>query len=204
MGEVEAKDIAIAGGAIAAAVTAVGALLYFLTQKPPGVLAEFAGFQAEAVETGTTTRQSTGETARDFQFYPLINVTPDINGNFTVAWRYVNYLDGAQTVDSGTITNVFTGLIAGAPVQLQLVDTRPTPPRDPERNGSIAIGDKDFAGLGKQDGEYHSFTSQVTVTVTSPSGTSKSVSGSLQDNFKSVGALSVGFAGFALIKVTGA
>lgn len=194
-------------GLAVSVVAVIAGVGYVLSKRrPAGLNASFAGFTLNKINSGqTTTRQSTGETAKDFQFYPLINVTPDVNGDITVVWSYSNNFDGI-VYNSGSITNVFTGLKGGQAAQLKLTDNRPGNPggiggqRDTNRNGAIAIGDVDFAGLGKQDGNWRSFSTAVTTKVTSPSGANQTVNGNLQDNFKSVGALSVGWAGWSVNK----
>lgn len=202
----------LVGGAVGAGAV----LVYALTKKAAqGLVARFDAFELNVVDsTGTTTRQSTGETATDFQFYPIIHVVPDVNGTIEIDWDWINTIDGLNAGSSahtsggtpaiGDIVNTFTGLVAGQPYDLKLVDNRDpaSTGRDPSRNGSIAIGDPSFVGWGLQDGLWHSFKSVVGVRVKSPSGASVNVSGQLgPENFKSVGALSASFGGFALTKV---
>lgn len=172
-------------------------LLALLTRKPPPPGgAEFAGFRTELRQTPTqtTTRQRDGAQAYDFWHYPLVAVTADVTGNFTVVWRYVNSVDGAPTYDSGDVTNGFA-LAGGQTQTLELRDTRAA--ADPARGESIAYGDPE----GLFDGAWHTFRSEVAVTVVSPSGTQASAAGVLEEVFRSVGLLSVSFAGFSVIQV---
>jgi hypothetical protein len=131
--------------------------LYFTTRPKPAFSAQFAGFQVSSLKPGTTTRRATEETAKEFRFYPLINLTPDVNGDFSIFWDWRNFFDGAPAGYSEpkifdckglmfSIKNDFPGLVAGRQVQLQLVDGRPYRPGDPAnvRGGAIAIGDDDF------------------------------------------------------------
>lgn len=160
-----------------------------------GMKATLIGFACEKIgDSGqTTTWQRTGQSGTDFHFFPYLNLTPDINGSFRIDWSYNNkFPDGAQAVIATGIVNQFPELIAGQQVTLKLVDTRDpaSSGRDPTRGGAIAIGDKDFAGFGIQDGIYHSFHSDVTVKITSPTGATLDLSGTLNEYFKSVGSLS--------------
>jgi hypothetical protein len=178
-----------------------------------GLQASLSNFALQIIdeEHATTTRQSTGQAGRDFQFYPVISVTPDVNGTIEVDWMWKNFFDGAPAGSSthtvgvepaiGDIINTFPNLVGGRAVDLQLVDNRDpaTTGRDPTKNGSIAIGDDAFIALGKQDGAWHSFESDVAITVKSPSGASVTISGKLgPENFKSVGGLSASMRPFAV------
>lgn len=165
-----------------------------------GVLGRLAGFNVGPLTPGTTTRQSTGETASDFRFYPKVAITPDVNGTYTVTWSWANKFDGAPVASSGPIpiTNSFPGFLGGQPQTVQLLDNRP----ENNRAGAIAIGDIDFIDLNKQDGLWHSFESDLTIKVTSPSGVSVTLTGKLgPENFKSTGVLSAQFAGWNLVKI---
>lgn len=132
-------------------------------------------------------RQSTGENATEFRFYPIISVTSDTNGELTVLWDYRNFFDGAEVYasspmqyDGFSIRNVFTDLISGQTLELQLVDNRPVN----DRGGSIAIGYDDIVlSLKKQDSEWHNFKSVVRIRIMSPSGTYVDLDGVLDENF---------------------
>jgi len=172
-----------------------------------GMKASLKGFALKIVDSEgqTTTRQTTGQTGKDFQFFPVIRVVPDVNGTFEVNWNWKNYFDGAAVgYSTPTIVNTFPNLVAGQAVDLQLIDNRdPSTGRDPSKNGSIAIGDDAFIALGKQDGLWHRFKSDVTVLVKSPSGASANTGGSLgpdnyPENFKSAGLLTLTMSPFAL------
>lgn len=174
--------------------------LYLLTRpKPPVVGLGFGGFRSEVRnQSQTTTRQSDGVSGYDFWYYPLIDLTADVSGDYTVVWRYINSINGSVDYDSGDITNVFTGLSAGQTVRLELRDTRPGDPggvpgpRDTLRGEAIAHGDPE----GLFDGAWHAFRSDVNVLASSPSGAVASTDGVLQESFMSVGALAVSFVGF--------
>lgn len=163
----------------------------------------FAGFREELIQQPhqTTTRQRDGVEAYDFWHYPLIDLTPDVGGDFTVTWRYVNSVDGSVAYDSGDIVNVFS-LVGGVVQRLELRDTRlgdpggVPGPRDTLRGESIAYGDPD----GLLDGAWHRITSNVSVSVTSPSGNVASTSGLLDETFMSVRRLAVTFAGFNVVR----
>jgi hypothetical protein len=196
--EFKGKHVLLGG-----ALLGVGALVAYSAAKPrPTVLAaKLRGFEEKTKSSGTTTRRSTGETARDFLFYPLLQITPDVNGTFRVEWSYSNTFDGSPEFSSGPITNEFTGLVGGTPTTVKLIHTGPT--ADPAREGAIAIGDVDFIALGKQDGQWHSFMSDLTIRVVSPSGASVSLTGRLgPEDFKSVGVLTATLVGFDLVKKT--
>lgn len=166
------------------------ALLWLFREKPPAPGdVGFAGFRTE-LRSGpheTTYRQRDGAAAYDFWHYPLIDLTADVSGEFEIVWSYTNYVDGALDWESGPISNVFT-LVGTEVMRLELMDTM----GDPSRGQSIAYGDPD----GIFDGVWHAFRSEVAVTVISPSGAQAATSGVLDEVFKSVGALSVSFAGF--------
>lgn len=206
----ERKWIVLGTGVIAGS----GLIGYALTKKKPEeeappISGAFAGFELEKINGQTTTRQGTGETATDFRFYPLINLTPDVNGDFTVLWDWRNFFDGLAvgysspdvavgSFDGFSIKNIFSGMVAGQAVQIKLVDNR----AGNTRGGAIAIGDVDFVALGKQDGLWHAFKTEVyQVKVKSPSGAYVDLSGAFTDNFKSTGALSASWAGLSLTKI---
>ena len=189
-------------GKLLLAALAVGvpvSLIIYSLSRPPALGARFAGFRTELIAAGTTTRQSTGQEAIDFRFYPRIILTPDVNGDFTVTWRYANLFNGAPEYATLDITNVFTGLTAGVESELELRDTRP----ENDRNESIAIGDVDFIALGAVDGLWHSFQSNVSpIDIVSPSGAHAVIQGKLgPEDFKCVLAMSARFAGFNLVTV---
>lgn len=191
------KAVALVGG-----VVIVGGVAYYLTTRKPSTegLATFNGFNlniVDATQHETTTRQSTGQTGKDFRFYPVVHVVPDASGTLEIDWSWQNYFDGAAGGNSGTapIVNTFSGLTAGVGVDLQLTDNR----TGNIRNGSIAIGDVDFVAVGKQDGSWHTFESDVAVQVKSPSGATVNLTGKLgPENYKSVGALSASMGTWAL------
>ncbi|MEM2849051.1 MAG: hypothetical protein QXI36_02105 [Candidatus Bathyarchaeia archaeon] len=139
---------------------------------------------------GRTVRQLTGETQKDYQYYPQIKVVLDADGVYVVKWNWNNkFPDGRQASESGSILNTFEGK-KGESVVVELIDNRPGIPgggeglRDTNRNGSIAIGDVDFVGLQILDGVWHSFRSDVYIEVTSPSGKKAFASGTLSEIFK--------------------
>ena len=160
----------------------------------------FAGFRTELREgpTQTTYRQRDGASAYDFWHYPLIDITADVSGEYVVEWDFKNYVDGTPAgFSTPTIVNRFP-LQGGQTTRIELRDTRPPETgRDPSRGESIAYGDPD----GIFDGVWHTFRSEVTVTVISPSGAAVSASGVLEEVFKSVGLLSVSFVGFNVQQV---
>lgn len=166
--------------------------LLVLMRKPPKVVgAEFAGFKTELVEAPhqTTYRQRDGASAYDFRHYPLIDLTPDVDGDFTVEWFWTNTLNGGAWGSSEVwIPNSFTGLSYGVTVRLQLVDVRP----GNVRGGSLAFGDPD----GLFDGVWRTFHSDVQVRVVSPSGAEAATTGTLNEVFRSIGVLAVSFAGW--------
>lgn len=134
----------------------------------------------------TTYRQSTGQSGRDFEFYPVVRVTPDASGTLEVDWSWQRLLDGAMVDSANNIVNTFPNLIVGQAANLQLLDNRPAN----TRNGSIALGDVDFVALGKQDGQWHGFEADINLLLKSASGASVNLSGKLgPENFKSIGAL---------------
>ena len=179
----------------------LGLLMLMSRKRPAPSETGFAGFRTVLVEAPveTTTRKRDGAEAYDFWHFPLIRVTPDVNGDFRVDWAYYNYLDGAAAAVGEGIVNVFPGLRAGEPVTLELHDTRDpaTTGRDPARGESIAYGDPD----GLFDGVWHRFRSEVSVNVSSPSGAIASVGGVLDEVFRTVGVLVVEFAGFGVEEV---
>jgi len=158
-----------------------------------GPKAKITRFDLEVVEGATTERRSTGERGSDFRFYPVLQLTPDVNGDFRVEWNWENFFDGARiSWSEPTIVNTFTDLIAGQSYEFRLIDNRDpaTTGRDPAREGAIAIGDVDFIALGAQDGNWHSFQSNVTGRVVSPSGATVDISGQLgPEDFRSWGVL---------------
>ena len=168
---------------------------YASTYIQKELAATFMGFRTQLVRRGTTTRQSDGAEAYDFWHYPLIDVMTDMDGDFTVTWRYINYLDGSIEYDSGDIVNTFPGLAGGRTERLELRDNRePSAPggicngvscRDTRRGESIAYGDLE----GLLDGRWHRFKSDVSVLVASPSGAVASTIGVLEESFKTVGSL---------------
>ena len=190
-----------------------GSIGYALSKRkvvvPPIGEGGFAGFEVELINGSaqTTTRQSTGQTATEFRFYPLLDVKSDINGTVSVFWDWRSFWDGSLTayawseplvIDAGggkmfSIKNDFPSLIAGQLTRLKLVDTR----AGNTRGGSIAIGDQEFIDRQAQDGLWHSLKSEIyQVRVKSPSGAFIDLSGVFgPENFKSGGALTATFAG---------
>lgn len=191
----KAKIVLAAGGVIGLATVAV-----LLTQTKAeeeeeegnDLYASFLGFRLNRVNgDGKTIRQSTVETQKDYQFHPQIRVIPDVDGDVTIKWSWNNkFPDDTQASIAENITNIFTGLKAGQAVILELIDNRYGVPgggeglRDTDRAGAVAIGDKDFVGLGILDNNWHNFRSDITVEVTSPSGVTKPANGSLSEAFK--------------------
>jgi len=169
------------------------ALIYALTRpKVSGAeLAKFAGFKTELMQEPhmTTTRQRDGATAYDFWHFPLLDITGDINGNYTVLWGWANSLDGVPGGNSGgqIISQTFA-LQGGLITRIQLTDTR----AGNIRGGSIAYGDPD----GVFDGVWHVFASNLTIRVTSPSAAVVNLTPVLTETFKTVGALSANFVGW--------
>lgn len=189
----EREDLLV-GGILA---SSLGLLAYSLV-KPVYALplsARVSDFKVKAIMGRTTTRRSTGEEATDFWIYPILIITGDVNGDYTITWRYTNNL-GGNIYESGDITNTVT-LTAGVPTEVWLKDTRPE--ADPTRGQSIAIGDVDFIALGIQDGNWYLFTSDVSGVVTSPTGATASFSGTFSDEFKSIGELSVSLSRFGVV-----
>jgi len=171
-----------------------GVGIYLATRKPSVAgLATFGGFKQELIQASgqTTTRQRDGATAYDFWNFPLVNITPDIFGAYQVTWGWTNMVDGIVTFTATGIVNSFD-ITANGVNQITLIDNRASPPRDPARGGSIAFGDID----GYFDGLWHRFQSSVNVTVKSPSGASATVTGALDETFKSIGKLSATFGGW--------
>lgn len=164
---------------------------WFIPELPAAFPASFAGFREQLIQGKTTTRKRDGATAYDFQHFPLLDITPDIFGTYTVTWGYTNKVDGSQTHVATGIVNTFNIKAVGAN-RVELRDTRATPPRDPARGESIGYGDPDQIF----DGVWHRFQSAITATVKSPSGATVTVTGALDETFKSVaGALSASYAG---------
>lgn len=163
-----------------------------------GIRARFVDFNLRTKPLGTTTRRSTGQEAELFMFYPVVSITPDVSGTFTVEWDFVNTLDGYDFGRSiPTIVNEFSDLRGGETVSVELVDNRDpaTTGRDPWAEGSLSIGDKYLAA----DGLWHSFKSVVTVRVVSPTGAYIDLSGVLgPEDFMCVGVLAADFQGFSL------
>jgi hypothetical protein len=184
------KDLAVAGS-IAGALGTVAVIVWRARRghaQPYGV--QFAGFKEELRNEGvhTTTRKSDNEQGYDFWYFPLIDITPDVLGTYEISWNWVNN-NGAS---SGNIVNT-VNINSAVVTRVQLVDSRP----DNKRGGSIAYGDPDE----HFDGLWWLFHSDVTVTIKSPSGATVTVSGSLEDQFKSVmGSMSASFVGFNAIK----
>lgn len=176
------------------------ALIYALTRPKaqPAGMAQFAGFKIELIQEPhmTTTRQRDGATAYDFWHFPLLDITGDINGTYTVLWGWANSLDGAPGGSSGgqVISQAFA-LQGGATSRIQLTDTRP----GNVRGGSVAYGDPDRVF----DGVWHLFTSNLTIRVTSPSGVVVNLTGVLNETFKSVGTLSANFVGWNIQERSG-
>jgi len=189
--EREIKGIAGIVVPIAALVAAVGCAIVKGRPPEPQPMAKFTGFREELVQkpNQTTYRERDGAAAYDFWYFPLIDITADINGSFEILWEYDNKVDGIVGYRSGTITNMVT-LEGGRTTRVELRDTGPT--ADPTRGESIAYGDPE----GMFDGVWHAFSSTVSVTVRSPSGAEASATGVLSESFKSMGALALSFAGF--------
>jgi hypothetical protein len=152
------------------------------------------GYKLNLVDTsGHTTRQSTGTVEKDYQFYPLVNLTPDIPGTYTVNWMFQNFVDGVAKGSSahtsgaspavGDILNTFPNVSAAQ--QLQLLDNRDpaSTGRDTSANGSEDFGDAAMVALGFQDGKWHTFKTEYTAQIVSPSGATVTISDSIQDNF---------------------
>lgn len=143
-----------------------------LSRFYPQLYAQIKGFSLSTVPSRgrTTERASTGQQAYDFWIYPVLSLTPDINGSFNIEWKFINTSDWGMydsEVDKGLIMNRWDNLIAGQQVQRRILDNTPS---GQERGQAIGIGDVDFEAAGAQDGYWHSFTIDVMGTVTSPSG----------------------------------
>jgi hypothetical protein len=188
----------------------LGSYIQQIKKKP--LRLRFAGYALTKVNGRTTTRQSTNETATEFQFYPLLWVSPDVSGSYVIEWMWQNGGEfggsSAHTAGGtpaiGDVVNTFPGLVAGVVSQLKLVDNRDVSfGRDLAANGSEEIGDKEFIALGKQDGNWHVWGTLCKAIVKSPSGAvTATIQGQLpNENFKSAGALEASFAGYAVTKI---
>ena len=184
------KEVAVIG--LLGTIAAVAAVAIARARKPPGPGVVFSGFRSELHGAKTTTRQRDGAEAYDFWHFPLVDITADVDGDFTVLWSYTNTLDGTPEYASSEITNVFT-LEGGKTTQVELRDLV----GDPRRGESIAYGDPDELF----DGVWHAFKSTVSVHVTSPSGATATCTGVLTETFKTVGALAASFADFRVQQV---
>lgn len=192
---------------------AAGAVIGFcLLKKPvepePTLKAELVGYHLERNLGGhTTERRNTGQQGVDFRFYPILQITPDVNGDFTIRWDWQNYWDGnVGGCSEPTIEDVIPGLTAGQTQDHILVDNRP----ENDRQGAIAIGDVDFQALGIQDGNWHEFRTDVGEginipnfgrtgegKVTSPTGAVATFVAPnwINEDFRSWGELSAGIVG---------
>jgi hypothetical protein len=190
----DSKNLAVWTG-----IGVISALIPKLVQaEPPVSDILFQGFRTELIQEeeghNTTTRQSDGAQAYDFRHYPLVGVDPDIDGEYQIDWTWTNYLDGVQVFSSPLITNIFTALEGGVPVTLELTDNR----ADNNRGGSIAFGDPD----GLFDGVWHTVETELSLTLTSPSGQTASLNTGLVTLgvFQSVAALGLTFEGFNVVQ----
>lgn len=180
----------------------VGAIILIATKKPkPELEVRFLDFETKLVQSpemhDTTYRLRDNVSAYDFWHFPVIKIVPDVVGEFIVEWNWSNKLDGLQGGYSApTINNSFTITDIKGVNEFILIDNRDpiSSGRDPNRGGSIAYGDPENIF----DGLWHRFQSSVIITIKSPSGATVTITGELDETFKTIGVLSASFAGWSI------